>query len=241
MPIVNADAKALEWMGAVYLSKDPVGYQEIKDGVDQHSVNQAAFGLPTRLIAKTFVFRLIYGGTGYSYANDADFEGVSSDQKFWDKVIDKFYTKYQGIGKWHYELEREVRECGQIEIPTGRIFKFKPEKSYNGQYKWPRTKILNYPVQGFGADFMTLARVLANRRIKQTDGDFICTVHDSLVYDCKSSKVRLIAKTLFEVWQDLPSEFEKLWGKKFDLPCLVEISSGPNWKDQKEIEYADCY
>lgn len=241
MPLVNADAKALEWLGAVYLSKDPVGYQEVRDGVDQHSVNQAAFGLPTRLIAKTFVFRLIYGGTGYSYANDANFEGVSSDPDFWDDIIQKFYSKYHGIAKWHAALERQAREFGKIEIPTGRVFKFKPEKSYNGQYKWPRTRILNYPVQGFGADFMTLARVIANKRIKHPDADFVCTVHDSLVYDCRSGLVPRIARTLFDVWDDLPSEFEKMFKIPFDLPTKVEISYGPNWKDQKEILYADCH
>jgi len=55
--ILNADAKALEWYGVTFLSGDKVAYQEIFDNVDQHSQNQEAFGLPSRLIAKTFVFR----------------------------------------------------------------------------------------------------------------------------------------------------------------------------------------
>jgi hypothetical protein len=44
-------------LGAVYLSKDKVWYEEIRNEVDQHTENQKAFGLPSRLIAKKFVFR----------------------------------------------------------------------------------------------------------------------------------------------------------------------------------------
>lgn len=59
--LIEADARALEWLGAVYLSKDKTGYDEIISGVDQHTLNQKAFNLPTgpegRLVAKKFVFR----------------------------------------------------------------------------------------------------------------------------------------------------------------------------------------
>ena len=55
--LVNADFRALEWLGVVFLSKDQVGYREIHASIDQHTENQKAFALPSRLIAKTFVFR----------------------------------------------------------------------------------------------------------------------------------------------------------------------------------------
>lgn len=49
--------KALEWVVGTFLSKDKVAFEEIWNKVDQHSLNQKAFGLPSRLIAKKFVFR----------------------------------------------------------------------------------------------------------------------------------------------------------------------------------------
>ena len=55
--IINGDAKALEWVAGTFLSQDKLAIQEIWDGVDQHSVNMNAFKLPSRLIAKKFVFR----------------------------------------------------------------------------------------------------------------------------------------------------------------------------------------
>lgn len=233
MPLVNADFKQLEWMVAVYLSRDPIGFKEILEGKDQHADNQLRFGLPSRLVAKTFVFRLIYGGGAYSYANDADFMGVSTDQKFWQSVIDAFYLKYEGIHRWHDALVEEVMRSGRIVVPTGRIFTF--TRTMSGE--WPRTLILNYPVQGLSADLMVLARCLLMRKLREYPQiRWLCTVHDSILFDCPSDLVTTLARMIFETWDELPAFFEETFGVKWDLPCRVEVSSGPNWKDQTEIK-----
>ena len=63
MPIVNVDAKSLEWATYLFLSQDPVGMEEwyavCHDPTkhDIHKANQMAFNLPSRLIAKVFLFR----------------------------------------------------------------------------------------------------------------------------------------------------------------------------------------
>ena len=89
--LLQADAKQLEWIGATYLSQDKVAIDEILREVDMHSENQKRFKLPSRLIAKTFVFRLIYGGSAYSYAHDPDFRDIGNES-FWQDVIDAFYN-----------------------------------------------------------------------------------------------------------------------------------------------------
>jgi DNA polymerase I-like protein with 3'-5' exonuclease and polymerase domains len=234
--IVNADAKALEWFGAVYLSKDKKGYEEIWNEVDQHTMNQNDFGLPSRLIAKKFVFRLIYGGSAYSYANDNDFVDVSRSEEFWQDVIDKFYKKYSGIKIWHEALMLEAMSSGRVCIPTGRHFPFRPVDGKKGP-KWPRTQILNYPVQGFGADLMVLARYILKRELFGKSGvKFICTVHDSIVWDVVDSEVDSVVETIFKSWESIPQEFQKWFGVPLDLPPKVEVGVGPNWKDLKEIK-----
>lgn len=50
--------KGLEVVCAAYLSKDKVLYKELRDGLDIHSDNQAKFGLPDRITAKIFKFKL---------------------------------------------------------------------------------------------------------------------------------------------------------------------------------------
>ena len=64
--LIQADAKALEWWTAVWLSQDKTGMNEILNGLDLHTENQKAFGLPSRLIAKKYLFRTIYRGSAYA-------------------------------------------------------------------------------------------------------------------------------------------------------------------------------
>ena len=147
--LVNADVKSLEVVVAAELSKDKVLSQEIIDGVDIHEINRDRFqlgvGKQGRLIAKIFKFRLIFGGSAYSYAHDSDFMGVSASEKYWQRVIDEYYDKYRGIRLWHNKLLETAMKERRLEIPSGRFFPIEPEVRYNG-LKWPETIIKNYPV-----------------------------------------------------------------------------------------------
>ena len=65
--IVNLDVKSLEVVVAAWLSGDAVLKKELNDKLDIHGINQEAFGLPERVIAKILVFRILYGGNEYSH------------------------------------------------------------------------------------------------------------------------------------------------------------------------------
>lgn len=238
MPLVNGDFKHLEWDTAIYQCKDKVAYKELHDNADIHSDNQERLGLPTRLVAKTFLFRIIFGGTAPAFGNDPEFTHVSRDQRFWQDVIDKFYAKYPDLARWHRCLVEEVwANNGRLEIPSGRVFQF--EKEFNGKQRiYPRTKILNYPVQGLGADLMSVARQVTCRRVYKAcqSSLFVATVHDSLLFDCHRNEVQKVGDIMYQVWDDLPSLFERLFGMVYDLPCRVEVGVGPNWKDLTDLE-----
>lgn len=237
--LLQADAKALEWVCAAYLSQEPVAIEEIWNNVDQHTDNQQRFGLPSRLIAKTFVFRLIYGGSAYSYANDPNFKEIGGES-FWQGVIDQFYKKYSRLGEWHNRLLNDAKRDRRLVMPTGRTYFYEPDVKY-GRENWPRTKILNYPVQGLGADLMAIARVSLFNRLREIKGVYLVnTVHDSIILDfdpniCDNiSIVNLVDKC----FNDVPKNFEKLFGKEFNLPMRVECQVGPTWGDM-EVVYAN--
>lgn len=234
--LLQADAKQLEWVGATYLSQDPVALQEIWAEVDQHSDNQARFGLPSRLIAKTFVFRLIYGGSAYSYANDPNFKDIG-DEHFWQDVIDQFYNKYQKLGEWHIKIVEEAKRNRKLTMPTGREYYYSPEIRY-GKEVWPRTTILNYPVQGLGADLMAIARVSLRNRLKDNkDVLMVNTVHDSIILDFDHNKQdpTELVKLVDKCFNDVPANFQKLFGVEFNLPMRVECEVGHNWGDMEKI------
>lgn len=179
----------------------------------------------------------MYGGSAYSYANDPDFTDVSTSEKFWQGVIDAFYNKYYGFRDWHTSIVQEAMKNGQLVMPTGRIYKFSYKTDYRGELKAPETIIKNYPVQGLGADMMAIARVSFSRRFKNEgiNGILINTVHDSIVCDVHARHLEKCAKIFTDVFNDLPTNFKRVFGLEFDLPMTCEVSYGPNMHDLVEI------
>lgn len=238
--LINCDVKGLEVVVAAELSNDQVLKQEIIDKVDIHDANRVKFGLgegkPGRLVAKIFKFRLIYGGSAFSYAHDPDFTGVSSSVKFWQKVIDQYYEKYYGIRRWHDSLLQVVKKQGFLEIPSGRHYQFQPVFKYN-DWKWPETTIKNYPVQGFGADLVMLARIEFARLLRKSklEACIVATVHDSIVVDTPSKNVVAVAQLLKQAVESVPELCKQEFGYAFSLPLSCEIQTGPNKLDMKEL------
>ena len=219
---------------AAFLSQDPVLIQEIRDGADLHTDNQNRFGLPSRLIAKIFNFRLLYGGSAYSYANDPEFMGISKSDKYWQDVIDAYYDKYRGIKEWHKRLVKEAVEKGKIISPTGREYRF---EKYNGNIK--DTQVKNYIVQGTGADLMALARVSFYNRVKRAQLKeclLVNTVHDSIVVDTIPENLEPVGNMFHSVFLDIPKNFEKLFGTEYNVPMECEVLYGDNWEDMKEYK-----
>jgi len=151
--LISCDASQLEWRTVVELSQDQTALQEILNGEDTHSLNQKAFELPSRLIAKIYLFRTIFRGSGYSFSIDPDFIHVSNSPLYWDNVNKLFYEKYDGINDLHYKWKDMVLEGKAIGGPLGRFWKIEPFNKW-GKINW--TQFTNYPVQGTGADSLRL-------------------------------------------------------------------------------------
>lgn len=126
-------------------------------------------------------------------------------------------------------------------MPTGREYHFQPVETKYGM-KWPRTQILNYPVQGLGADLVAIARVtIFKRLVKQNllkQALLISTVHDSIDIDVDGDiglcyNICSLVKSAIE---DVPVNFERLFGVPFDLPLNAEINYGLNLSELKEYK-----
>lgn len=234
--IVNLDVKSLEVVVAAWLSGDRVLKQELNDKLDIHGINQEAFGLPERVIAKVLVFRILYGGNEYSFVNDPDFQSVSRSLKYWKNVIDKFYAKYKGIEEWHNKLIKEVAKTSCLTTPFGRRLEWDLNKY--GSFKVPVTEVKNYIVQGTGADIVAIARCSLHRRWKNANirGVLVNTIHDSIVADIDKKDVDNCVNLFYSVFHDLPSNINRIFNCGFDLETRVEISVGNNMLDLTEVK-----
>lgn len=242
--MIQCDAAQLEWRTAVELSSDPVGIKELNDpSVDTHANNQAELNLPSRLISKIFLFRTIFRGTGWSFAHDPDFSHVSTDPKYWDERNERFYIKYDGLNRIHHDWAMRVTNKKPIVSSiTGREW-FIPMKQKENRWKEielviPWTLLSNYPVQGTGADIMTVARVSLNNRLKRYKipaTQMVATVHDSLVADCDDKVVKDVATIMYEVFDDLEGNIKKLFKYELRVPFPCEVKYGPNLKDSTKL------
>jgi len=146
--------------------------------------------------------------------------------------------KYKGLKAWHDKIMFDVKQTNKLVMPTGRTYKYLPETNSMGNVKYPRTRILNYPVQGLGADLMTLARVSLFNKIKDMEGvTLINTVHDSIMVDydpevCYTNSIVPIVKESFE---NVPANFKHLFGKDFNLPVRVDIQLGNSWGNVVDV------
>lgn len=233
MPLLSCDAAQIEWRCAVELSRDFVGITEIIEGQDTHSLNEIAFSLPSRLIAKIYLFRTIFRGSGWAFANDNDFMHVSSSPKFWDGINEKFYKKYAGLDAKHHEWKDIVLAGQPIVGPLGREWFIPLVFTPGKEFKIPWTFLSNFPVQGCGADVMMIARISAFNRIKALGipCKFISTVHDSIVVDCPTEYLQQVANIFYEVFDDLIKNIWKLFKYEWVVPLSCEVKYGPNMKD----------
>jgi DNA polymerase I-like protein with 3'-5' exonuclease and polymerase domains len=238
--LVKVDASQLEWRVALELAQDETGIAEILNHDDIHSNNQTAFQLPSRLIAKIFLFRTIFRGSGWAFANDPEFMHVSTNPKFWDALNEKFYTKYAGLDKLHHKWKDLVVAGKPIEGPFGRSWSIGMKRDYKGELKIPWTTLSNYPIQGTGADVMMLVRILAHARIKKANipCDWLATVHDDIKVDTKKMHVQPIVNIFHECFDDLPKTFKKAFGYEWRVPMACECKQGMDMKTMKTVERA---
>jgi len=253
--ILKCDAAQLEWRVKVFLAQDKLAMGEIQEQLDLHTDNQQVFGLPSRLIAKIFIYRMIfadafgpngYDGPAYAYANDVEFSLTSTSKKFWVGVIDRFFTKYPQVREHSLNLIREAIANGQIVNPSGRFYPFQPYQKWDNSWDWPRTNILNYPVQGLAADFMQLARLEIYRRMVSENllskVLLINTVHDDVELDCPPDKdlIVKINQILLDSFEGIPQLFKKKYGVEINVPMGGEVSIGLNLYNMESVqEYLD--
>lgn len=242
--LVSCDASQLEWRTILELSRDNTGIREVVEGQDTHSLNQLAFDLPNRLIAKIYLFRTIFRGSGWAFAHDPAFMHVSADPKYWDEVGRKFYGKYAGIDTTHQSWARTVASGQCLVGPSGREWFVPMGHDQRGDIRIPWTTLTNYPVQGTGADVMMLARISFCRRLRALDVNpkwvkLVSTVHDSIVVDVISQYVPLIAKLFYEVFDDLIQNIKRCWGYDWVVPLDCEVKYGMNLKEMEKISRQD--
>ncbi|MEK7599243.1 MAG: DNA polymerase [Patescibacteria group bacterium] len=233
--ILAADYSQIELRVAAILSGD----QKMKDaflaGKDIHtlaaseifnvSLNEVMPEMRRR--AKVINFGILYGMGSRSLSENL---GVSQDEA--DLYIQEYFHDFAGVNEFIQKTISETREKGYAQTLFGRK-RFLPE--INSQIFPIRSEAermaVNAVIQGTAADIMKLAMIGINELFKRDpelkdDVKIILQIHDELLFEADKKIVAAAAPKIKEIMEGV---------LKTDIPIKIELSSGPNWAELKEL------
>jgi DNA polymerase I len=211
-----------------HFSKDPVLVEAFRNGEDIHArTAQEVFGVGPmaqtaehRRAAKAINFGIIYGLSPFGLAQQLGIE-----QKEAAKFINAYFTRYRGVKEYLDNILAETRKTGMAKTLFGRIRPIPEINSPQMQLRnFAERTALNSPLQGTAADLIKLAMIRIDQRLAKEEfaAKMILQVHDELLFEAPVKERAKLEKLVREEMEGV---------HKLAVPIVVEIGSGPNWRD----------
>jgi DNA polymerase I len=226
--LVAADYSQIELRVMAHLSNDPVLLEAFRNGEDIHArTAQEVFGVGAmaqtsehRRASKAINYGIIYGLSPFGLAQQL---GIA--QKEAAQFIAAYFARYSGVKEYLDNALAETRKTGAARTLFGRIRPIPEINSPQVQLRnFAERTALNSPLQGTAADLIKLAMIAIDGRIREEklQARMILQVHDELVFEAPISER--------EALQDMVrDEMEHV--HELAVPLVVEVCSGPNWRD----------
>ena len=173
-----------------------------------------------RRAAKVINFGIIYGLSPFGLAQQLNIDTREASQ-----FINAYFTKYRGVKAYLDKAVDETRATGVAKTLFGRIRPIPEINSAQFQLRnFAERTALNSPLQGTAADFIKLAMISIDQRLRDEgyNAKMILQVHDELVFEVPHKELEAVSKLVRE-------EMEGVY--KMAVPLLVEMCAGPNWRD----------
>ncbi len=226
--LVSADYSQVELRVLAHVSGDPVLVDAFRRGEDIHTRTAAeVFGVPPLLVgpeerrrAKAINFGIVYGLSAFGLAAQI---GVSRTEA--QKYIDSYFQRYAGVKRFIDATLEEVRRTGRTRTLFGRVRAIPDITAPNPNARgFGERTAVNSPIQGTAADLIKLAMVAIDRRLRDErwKAQMLLQVHDELVFEAPPEEAAALGKMAKQ-------EMESV--HKLDVPLLVEVGIGPNWRD----------
>jgi DNA polymerase-1 len=226
--LLSADYSQIELRILAHFSEDPVLIEAFRTGQDIHSrtaqeifnVGPMAQTAEHRRAAKVINFGIIYGLSPFGLAQQLGIE-----QREAARFISAYFGRYSGVKKYLDRSLEETRRAGFTRTLFGRRRPI-PEitsTQVNLRNLAERTA-LNTPLQGTAADLIKLAMIAVDRELAA--GGFrsrmILQVHDELLFEAPPDELDRLRPLVRAAMEET---------HKLRVPLLVDMKSGPNWRD----------
>jgi DNA polymerase-1 len=226
--LLSADYSQIELRVMAHFSQDPVLIEAFRNGEDIHArTAQEVFGVGPlaqtsehRRAAKAINFGIIYGLSPFGLAQQL---GIA--QKEAAQFINAYFARYRGVKAFLDNVIVETRKTGVAKTMFGRIRPITEIHSPQMQLRnFAERTALNSPLQGTAADLIKLAMINIDRRLaaEKFEAKMILQVHDELLFEAPPQEKRELENLVREEMEGV---------QKLAVPLVVEICSGPNWRD----------
>jgi DNA polymerase-1 len=226
--LLSADYSQIELRVMAHLSQDPVLIDAFRNGEDIHArTAQEVFGVGPmaqnaehRRAAKAINFGIIYGLSAFGLAQQ-----LGIGQKEAAQFINAYFTRYSGVKKFLDKILVETRKTAAAKTLFGRIRPIPEINSPQAQLRsFAERTALNSPLQGTAADLIKLAMISIDQRLatEKFEAKMILQVHDELLFEAPPKEKTKLEKLVRQEMEGV---------HKLSVPLVVEISSGPNWRD----------
>jgi DNA polymerase-1 len=226
--LIVADYSQIELRLLAHMSHDRVLVEAFRNGEDIHTRTAAeVFGVPPLMItpdqrrnAKAVNFGIVYGQTAFGLA-----QSLGIDRKEADLYIRAYFERYSGVRKFLDATIAEVRRTGNAFTLHGRRRPIPDMNSRNPNARnFAERTAVNTPLQGTAADLIKLAMIKIDETLRGMQAEMLLQVHDELVFEAPPEEVDRV-RTLVK------AEMENV--HKLDVPLLVDVGVGDNWRDAK--------
>jgi DNA polymerase I len=226
--LLSADYSQIELRIMAHFSRDPVLVEAFRNGEDIHArTAQEVFGVGPmaqtaehRRAAKAINFGIIYGLSAFGLAKQLGIE-----QKEAAQFINAYFTRYRGVKEYLDNVLVETRKTSVAKTLFGRI---RPIPEINAPQMQLRNfaerTALNSPLQGTAADLIKLAMISIDERLREKKlvTRMILQVHDELLFEAPAKEKEALEKLVKQEMEGV---------HKLIVPIVVEIGTGPNWRD----------
>lgn len=230
--LVKADYSQIELRLVAHISQDEKMLTAFRNGEDIHRATAAwvyevvpeEITSEQRRAAKTLNFGVLYGMGPQKFAREAK---VSIEEA--RSFIERYRKNYQGIAELIEQTVAQAEELGYVETLLGRK-RYVPE--INSRAPAVRAAAeraaFNFPIQGTAADVLKKAMINLDSYIgvNYPTAKMVLTVHDELVCEVTEEKAGKLALDMKSVMESVVT---------LDVPLIVDVGIGQNWKDIKAV------
>jgi len=238
--LVAIDYSQIELRIAAILSGDESMIEIFKSGGDVHAgVASRVFGVPENEVtdnmrrqAKVINFGILYGmGVNALRQNLGDDTTREAAQEF----LNAYFNTFTRLAEYLEETKSFARQYGYTETIFGRRRRFPGITSSVPFIRAQAERMaINAPIQGTSADIIRLAMVkifdYINQLHLEADVRMLLQVHDELIFEIKTDKIKNIVPTLLEKMTSVLT-VEQSSG----VPIKAEIKIGQNWEGLKSV------